>query len=83
MSRFLVSSKFSRSVGTYEASGLGDVAVPAVGEQDQRVEGLLPSVDEMTETSAEGGLSWLQNGFGGRHLQTRDAQKAAKIPSRR
>lgn len=44
MSRFLVSSKFSLTVSTYEAYGLDDDAVLAVGEQDWWVEGLVPSV---------------------------------------
>lgn len=79
MSRFLVSSKFTLTVSAYEAYGLDDDAVPAVGEQDWWVEGLVPSVEEMAETSAEGGLSWLQNGFRWRCSQVRDAQKAAKI----
>lgn len=81
MSRFLVSSKFSQRVSTLEAYGLGDATVLAVGEEDQWVEGLLPNGEEMAETGAKGGLSWLQNRFRGRSLQARDTQKAAKAPS--
>lgn len=42
---------------------------------------LTTSAEEMLETDAVGGLSWLHSKAGGKNLLLRDAQRAAKTPT--
>lgn len=75
MSSFLVSSKFSQIVSIYKAYGLGDAAVPAVGEQEWWVVGLVPRVEEMAETNlAKTHLTLSRASLQEKHGRNPDAQ---------